>query len=39
MQIRFSVHSPNGGVKEVARIRERVVQAEQHGFEAVGGVK
>ena len=28
MQIRFSVHSPNGGVKEVARIRERVVQAE-----------
>ena len=35
MQIQFSVHSPNGGVKETARIRERVVRAEQLGFEGV----
>ena len=31
----FSVHSPNGGMKEVSRIRERVVRAEQLGFEGV----
>ena len=33
MQMQFSVHSPNGGLKEVSRIRERVVRAEQLGFE------
>ncbi len=35
MRMQFSLHSPNGGVKEVARIRERVVQAERFGFEGV----
>ena len=35
MHLEFSVHSPNGGMKEVSRIRERVVRAEQLGFEGV----
>ena len=35
MLMQFSVHSPNGGMKEVSRIRERVVRAEQLGFEGV----
>ncbi len=35
MRMQFSLHSPNGGVKEVARIRERVVHAEELGFEGV----
>ena len=26
MRMRFSLHSPNGGLKEVARIRDRIVQ-------------
>ena len=29
MRMHFSLHSPNGGLKEVARIRDRIVQAEQ----------
>ena len=35
MRLQFSLHSPNGGLKEAARIRERVVRAEQLGFEGV----
>lgn len=35
MRIQFSIHSPNGGVNEVARIRERVLRVEQLGFEGV----
>ncbi len=35
MRMQFSLHSPNGGLKEVARIRDRIVQAEQYGFEGV----
>ena len=31
----FSLHSPNGGLKEAARIRDRVVRAEQLGFECI----
>ena len=34
MLMQFSLHSPNGGMKEVSRIRERVVRAEQLGFGA-----
>lgn len=35
MRMQFSLHSPNGGLKEAARIRDRVVRAEQFGFEGV----
>ena len=35
MPMQFSLHSPNGGLKEAARIRDRVVRAEQLGFEGI----
>lgn len=35
MEMRFSLHSINGGLKEAAPIRERAVRAEQLGFEGV----
>lgn len=35
MSMQFYLHSINGGVKDVARIRERAVRAEELGFEGV----
>ena len=35
MGMRFSLHSINGGLKEVAPIQQRALRAEELGFEGV----